>query len=128
KVALRLKNCIVPGDPMPNGQLWPINGMKQVLEAVGRHPIWQNRATRPNHGVGFAVGGWLGGIQPAAASVRMSPDGSLSVITGAIDLTGTNTVFRQLAAAAIGVPAEEVSVRTADSDSAPFAGMSAGSK
>ncbi len=128
KVALRLKSCIVPGDPMPNGQLWPINGMKQVLEAVAAHPIWQNRDQRPNHGIGFAVGGWLGGIQPAAASVRMSPDGSLAVITGAIDLTGTNTVFRQIVAAEIGIRAEDVTVKTADTDSAPFAGMSAGSK
>jgi CO/xanthine dehydrogenase Mo-binding subunit len=58
----------------------------------------------------------------------MSPDGSLAVITGAIDLTGTNTVFRQIVAAEIGIRAEDVTVKTADTDSAPFAGMSAGSK
>ncbi len=127
-VALRLKNCIVEGDLMPHNQPWPTNGLRQVLEAIERHPMWRDRTSAPNRGVGFAVGGWLGGIQPAAASVRMSPDGSLSVITGAVDLTGTNTVFRQIVAAEIGVPAEEVTVRTADSDTAPFAGMSAGSK
>jgi CO/xanthine dehydrogenase Mo-binding subunit len=128
RLELRLKNCIAPGDPMPNNQPWPINGMRQVLEAIGSHPAWRERRRMPNRGVGFAVGGWLGGIQPAAASVRMSPDGSLSVITGAIDLTGTNTVFRQIVAAEIGVRAEEIVVRTADTDTAPFAGMSAGSK
>jgi CO/xanthine dehydrogenase Mo-binding subunit len=128
RLELRLKNCIVPGDPMPNNQPWPTNGMRQVLEAIASHPAWRDRRSAPNRGVGFAVGGWLGGIQPAAASVRMSPDGSLSVITGAIDLTGTNTVFRQIVAAEIGVPAEEIVVRTADTDTAPFAGMSAGSK
>src|SRR5262249_47813841 len=128
RLELRLKNCIVPGDPMPNNQPWPTNGMRQVLEAIADHPVWRDRQASPNRGVGFAVGGWLGGIQPAAAAVRMSPDGSLSVITGAIDLTGTNTVFRQIVAAEIGVLAEDVVVRTADSDTAPFAGMSAGSK
>jgi CO/xanthine dehydrogenase Mo-binding subunit len=128
RLELRLKNCIVEGDPMPHNQPWPNNGMKQVLEAIGRHPIWKDRTRQPNRGVGFAVGGWLGGIQPAAASVRMSPDGSLSVITGAIDLTGTNTVFRQIAAAEIGVDVADITVHTADTDSAPYAGMSAGSK
>jgi CO/xanthine dehydrogenase Mo-binding subunit len=128
RLAFRLRHCIVEGDLMPNNQPWPNNGMKQVLEAIGQQPIWRDRKSQPHRGVGFAVGGWLGGIQPAAASVRMSPDGSLSVITGAIDLTGTNTVFRQIAAAEIGLPADSISVRTADSDSAPFAGMSAGSK
>lgn len=128
RLELRLKNCIVEGDPMPNGQPWPANGLRQVLEAVGQHPLWRDHRPQPNRGVGFAAGGWLGGIQPASASVRMSPDGSLSIITGAIDLTGTNTAFRQIAAAELGVPAEEIEVQTADSDTAPFAGMSAGSK
>ncbi len=125
---LRLRHCIREGDPLPNNQPWPTNGLWAVLEAIGQHPLWRDRVPAPNRGVGFAVGGWLGGIQPASASVRMSPDGSLSVITGAIDLTGTNTVFRQIAAAELGVPAEEITVRTADTDSAPYAGMSAGSK
>jgi CO/xanthine dehydrogenase Mo-binding subunit len=128
RLALRLQNCIAPGDPMPHNQPWPVNGMRQVLEAIGNHPIWKEHRPGPYRGIGFAVGGWLGGIQPAAASVRMNPDGSLSVITGAIDLTGTNTAFRQIAAAELGVPAEEIAVRTADTDTAPYAGMSAGSK
>lgn len=128
RLALRLKNCIAPGDPMPHGQPWPINGMRQVLEAIAAHPIWKDRIPAPNRGVGFAVGGWLGGIQPASASVRLNPDGSITVITGAIDLTGTNTAFRQIAAEALGLPVETITVQTADSDSAPYAGMSAGSK
>jgi len=124
----RLKNCIVEGDLMAHGEPWPNNGMKQVLQAMAEHPIWKNRASAPNRGVGFAVGGWLGGIQPASASVRMNPDGSLCVITGAIDLTGTNTAFRQIAAAELGLPAEDITVQTGDTDSAPYAGTSAGSK
>ncbi len=128
RMQLRLQNCIQEGDPMPHGQPWPINGMRQVLEAIANHPVWKEYRPAPNRGIGFAVGGWLGGIQPASASVRMNPDGSMTVITGAIDLTGTNTAFRQIAAAELGIPVERISVQTADSDTAPYAGMSAGSK
>ena len=128
RLEFRLQNCIVEGDLMAHGEPWPNNGMRQVLEAIAKHPVWKDRRPAPNRGVGFAVGGWLGGIQPASASVRMNPDGSLSVITGAIDLTGTNTAFRQIAAQELGLPAEEIAVQTADTDSAPYAGTSAGSK
>lgn len=128
RLEFRLRHCIRPGDPMPHGQPWPLNGMRQVLEAIANHPAWKDRRPAPFRGVGFAVGGWMGGLQPASASVRLNPDGSLTVITGAIDLTGTNTAFRQIAAAQLGIPAEEISVQTADTDSAPYAGTSAGSK
>lgn len=128
RMEFRLRHCADTGDLMPHGKPWPLIGMRQVLEAIAAHPAWTNREPAPNRGVGFAVGGWLGGLQPASASVRMNPDGSLAVITGAIDLTGTNTAFRQIAAAELGVPAESISVQTADTDSAPFAGTSAGSK
>lgn len=128
RMELRLRHCIKDGDLMPHGRPWPQNGMRQVLEAIASHPAWKNHQAAPNRGIGFAVGGWLGGLQPASASVRMNPDGSLAVITGAIDLTGTNTAFRQIAAAELGIPAEEIAVQTADTDSAPYAGTSAGSK
>ncbi len=128
RMQFRLKNCIEGGDLMPHGRPWPLNGMRQVLEAIASHPAWKDYQPGPNRGIGFAVGGWMGGLQPSAASVRMNPDGSLGVITGAIDLTGTNTAFRQIAAAELGLPLESITVQTADTDSAPFAGTSAGSK
>jgi CO/xanthine dehydrogenase Mo-binding subunit len=128
RMEFRLRHCADSGDPMPHGKPWPLIGMRPILEAIAAHPAWKGYRPAPNRGIGFAVGGWLGGLQPGSASVRMNPDGSLTVITGAIDLTGTNTAFRQIAAAELGVSAESVIVQTADTDSAPFAGTSAGSK
>lgn len=128
RMEFRLRHCVDSGDLMPHGKPWPLIGMRPVLEAIAAHPAWKDFQPSPNRGIGFAVGGWLGGLQPASASVRMNPDGSLTVITGAIDLTGTNTAFRQIAAAELGLPAESLIVQTADTDGAPFAGTSAGSK
>jgi CO/xanthine dehydrogenase Mo-binding subunit len=78
--------------------------------------------------VGLAVGGWLGGLQPASAVVSLNADGTISVVVGAADITGTNTSFAQIAAEVLNVPLEMVRVVTADTDAAPYAGMSAGSK
>ncbi|HLH72520.1 MAG TPA: molybdopterin cofactor-binding domain-containing protein, partial [Chloroflexota bacterium] len=128
RVEFRLRHCISTGDPMPNGQPWPFNGMRQVLEAIARHPAWTERQKAPNRGVGFAVGGWMGGLQPASAALRMNQDGSFTIATAAIDLTGTHTAFRQIAAEELGVLVDQISIVTANTDSAPFAGTSAGSK
>jgi CO/xanthine dehydrogenase Mo-binding subunit len=76
----------------------------------------------------MAVGGWMGGIEPASAVCRMNADGSLSVILGTVDMSGTNTALAQIAAAASGLPLDSVQVINADTDAAPYAGASGGSK
>jgi CO/xanthine dehydrogenase Mo-binding subunit len=127
-IDLRLKNVSLPGDPLPNGGKWAHMGLKQVLEALKEHPSWKNRTRDPNVGYGVAVGGWMGGAGPAAATTRLEADGTLSVILGSVDISGTNTGIALIAAEEFGIPFEKVRVVNADSDSAPFSGMAGGSK
>ncbi|MDQ4043876.1 MAG: xanthine dehydrogenase family protein molybdopterin-binding subunit [Chloroflexota bacterium] len=126
----RLQNCVVEGDERPNGAHWPRIGLKETLEALREHPIWKEREQRraSGHGIGLAVGGWPGGIEPATAACRLDADGKLTVMLGSVDLNGTNTTFGQVAAESLGVSSDQVRVRTADTDSAPFAGGTGGSK
>jgi CO/xanthine dehydrogenase Mo-binding subunit len=79
-------------------------------------------------GVGLALGGWLGGLQPTGATVRLNPDGSLAVLTGQVDIAGTNIALAQIAASAYGVDTDQVRITTGDTDTAPVTGLSAGSK
>ncbi len=127
---LRLQNCVVEGDERPNGGVWPRIGLKESLEAVRDHPIWQEREQRRagGSGIGLAVGGWPGGLEPASAACRLDADGKLTVMLGSVDLNGTNTTFAQVAAESLGIDADQVNVRTADTDAAPFAGGTGGSK
>jgi CO/xanthine dehydrogenase Mo-binding subunit len=126
----RLRNCAVEGDERPNGGAWPRIGLKECLLALREHPAWQNRdsARAQGRGVGIAVGGWPGGIEPATAVCRLDSNGKLTVVLGSVDLTGTNTTFAQIAAETFGMSAEEIEVNTAATDSAPFAGGTGGSK
>ena len=127
---LRLLNCAEEGDLRPTGAPWPKIGLRQVLEAMKDHPLWQEREQRraEGKGIGIAVGGWPGGIEPATAVCRLDADGKLTVVLGSVDLNGTNTTFAQIAAEAIGGDIDDVRVTTADTDSAPFAGGTGGSK
>lgn len=131
----RLKNAVAEGDEMPSQQKYPRIGLRETLEAVARSDLWRDReafkASAPpgtKRGVGLAVGGWLGGLQPASAVVELNGDGTINVVVGANDVTGTTTTFAQIAAEELALDLDQVSVVVGDTRSAPFAGMSAGSK
>jgi CO/xanthine dehydrogenase Mo-binding subunit len=136
-VEFRMRHLIQEGDAMVNNQPWQSNGAKQVLSRIGEHPLWKGRKEwaasggkegRGLRGTGFAIGGWLGGLQPTSATVRLNPDGSLSVLTGQVDIAGTNIALAQIAASTYGVDFEQVRITTGDTDTAPLTGLSAGSK
>jgi CO/xanthine dehydrogenase Mo-binding subunit len=124
----RLHSISVEGDPQPNDQPWPAIGAKQVLERIREHPLWQNKPSGPGEGVGIAVGGWPGGVEPCAAGLRLNTDGTLALTLGSMDISGTNTTMAMIAAETFGVPLDKVRLTTANTDSAPYAGMSGGSK
>jgi CO/xanthine dehydrogenase Mo-binding subunit len=129
-VEMRLKNCVVEGDPRPNGRPWPNIGLKEALEKLKEHPAWKNRdqSKANGRGVGVAVGGWPGGVEPATAVCRLDADGTFTVVLGTSDLTGTNTAFTQVAADALEVELGSVIITTGDTSSAPYAGGTGGSK
>ncbi|HVG79598.1 MAG TPA: xanthine dehydrogenase family protein molybdopterin-binding subunit [Patescibacteria group bacterium] len=136
-VEFRMRHLMQEGDPMANGQKWQSNGAKQVLARIAEHPLWKNRKAwsaqsgkngRGLCGTGLAVGGWIPGLQPTGATVRLNPDGSLTVLTGQVDIAGTNIALAQIAASAYGLDIDKVKITTGDTDVAPMTGLSAGSK
>lgn len=130
QIETRLLNCAEEGDLRPNGGEWPRIGLRETLEALRDHPVWQRRdeAKAQGHGIGVAVGGWPGGIEPASAACRLDGDGKLTVMLGSVDLNGTNTAFAQIAAEGLGTSIDDVRVQTVDTAGAPFAGGTGGSK
>ncbi len=132
-IDLRLRNASRPGDPMVNGQPWPKMGLVECLERLraerGRRAEPAAPANgRYRRGAAVAIGGWMGGIEPANAACRLDRDGTLSILVGTVDMSGTNTAFAQIAAEAFGLPVEDIQVVNGDTDSAPYAGASGGSK
>ena len=128
-VELRLLNVVAEGDAGVTGQPFPVIGARECLEGIREHLIWRERGTvGESEGVGVAVGYWPGGNEPASSVCRLDADGGLTVITGAVDMTGTETGFAAIAAATFGLPVERVRVVAADTSAAPYAGASGGSK
>jgi CO/xanthine dehydrogenase Mo-binding subunit len=135
--AYKLKYLQRGGDLMANSQEWAVNGAYECMQALAEHPLWRERDTwrasggKDGHGLrgtGLAIGGWVPNIQPTSATVRLDSDGTLAVVTGSVDIAGTNMGLALIAAEAYGVDVERVRIITGDTDSAPLAGLSAGSK
>jgi CO/xanthine dehydrogenase Mo-binding subunit len=126
---LRLRNVLIAGETTVAGQQLAVFGARECLERLRDHPLWARRSGLPDgEGIGAAIGWWPGGYEPAAAVCRLESDGRLTVVTGAADMTGVETSFAAIAAETFGVPADRVRVVYADTASAPYAGMSGGSK
>ena len=124
----RIHNISVEGDPQPNDEPWPAIGAKEVLESLRNHPLYKNKPSGKGEGVGIAVGGWPGGVEPCAAHLRLNTDGTVNLSLGSMDISGTNTTMAMIAAETFGVRMDQIRLTTANTDAAPYAGMSGGSK
>ncbi len=128
-IELRLKNAVVEGDMGIGGNPFPTIGAVEVLEQVRDHPLWAARSTLPDdEGIGVAAGYWPGGNEPAAAVCRVDTDGTMTVVTSAVDMSGVDSGFVVIAAAAFGLSPDKVRVVHADTATGPYAGASGGSK
>jgi CO/xanthine dehydrogenase Mo-binding subunit len=125
------------GDLMAHDRPWAVNGARECLERMMEHPLWKTREEWKAsggkdgaglRGTGISVGGWVPGAQPSSATMRLDTNGTLTVLTGSVDIAGTNQGLAMLAASEYGVDIEKVKIVTGDTDSSPWTGLSAGSK
>jgi CO/xanthine dehydrogenase Mo-binding subunit len=126
-IELRLRNASREGDPNADGAPWPRIGMVECLEAARRHPLYTT-PTGEGEGVGVALASWGGARSPAAAGCRVEPDGTVSILVGSPDISGSSTGLALIAAEAFGVSPEKVRVVIGDTSFAPQSPMAAGSQ
>lgn len=127
-IEIRRRNLASPGSPMVDGETWPETGGQQVLDAMAASPVWQSRSKAVDgEGVGLALGYWPGATNPAAAACRMSPDGSVQVLTGIVDMSGVAGGFQAIVAETLGIEPDLVEIVALDSSSAPMSPGSGGS-
>ena len=125
---MRLKNALEDGDKaFAVGVVKNTHAgatLRKVTEASG----WSTKPKERNQGWGLAFSFWPIGGQASSAGVKLNEDGTVTVITGVIDLSGTITSVGQIAAEVLGVNLDNVHIRTADTDFAPHATIAAGSQ
>ncbi|MGE3538278.1 MAG: xanthine dehydrogenase family protein molybdopterin-binding subunit [Candidatus Tectimicrobiota bacterium] len=123
----RKQNAFNEGDLALQGGNIPRNGLHETLEAMKNALPWP-RTPAAGTGVGLAMCQWRSGSGPSTASISIHEDGTVSVLTGSVDISGTDTVFAQITAETLGIPFEKVVIARRDTDLAPFTGPSGGSR
>jgi CO/xanthine dehydrogenase Mo-binding subunit len=127
-IEIRRRNLSEPGGGMVDGEPWAAHGAAEVLDALEATPTWRDRATAGTYeGVGIALGYWPGATNAASAACRVSPDGSVQVLTGVADMSGVAGGFQAIVAEALGISPDAVQIVTVDSDAAPSSPGSGGS-
>ncbi len=122
----RLKNAVDEGDLTVDGKTYPAIGLRESLRQAQEYVNTLER--KPYHGIGIACGKWMNAIGASGVVLTLNEDGSVNVTSGAVDLTGVNTVLAQIVAEELGLALEHVHVRTHDTETAPYVALSGGSR
>jgi len=140
-VELRLKNYRGLGeiDPIFVDEIRS-DGLKECLSKASEAFGWKDKTSRrraegaKKRGVGMAImlhgTGAAGALpDPASATVMISSDGSVHLVTAASDEgQGNRTALAQITAEELGVPFEQISVSMPDTDVTPLDGGTHGSR
>lgn len=144
RLAFRLQNAIDNGQPTVCGQVFTDGvGIRDCLVAL--QPAWARAAAaaaqfnnQPNHAHlrrGFGLGTcWYGCgntamSNPSTIRIGVSTDGKICLHQGAVDIgQGANTVMAQIAATALGVSVDALTLISADTDLSPDAGKTSASR
>lgn len=131
----RRRNALKEGDVSVSGARIPRHGLNEVMDALQEKMSGSGNGADSGHddgrmarGVGIAVGEWRSGSGPSTASISVNEDGTVGLLTGSVDISGSDTSLAQIAAEVLGLEMEQVIVAKRDTDLAPFTGPSGGSR
>ena len=127
-IELRTRNLVAEGDA--DGRRRAMAGSRprgRPRGGPGASALAGPHDLPPDEGVGVAFGVWPGGKAPAAAAVPLNADGSITITTGVVDMSGTTGAFQVIAAETFGIDPSRVEVVALDTDGAPQSPLSGGS-
>jgi CO/xanthine dehydrogenase Mo-binding subunit/aerobic-type carbon monoxide dehydrogenase small subunit (CoxS/CutS family) len=118
----RLKNLLEPGEKTAVGQTLVDVDFKKVVCKAAETIGWRTLPREKNVGRGMACMFWLSGGWATSVTVRVNEDGTVGIITGAVDM-GTGYLYTgvpQLVAEELGLRAEEVHLTSGDTDTTVY--------
>ncbi|MBI3839477.1 MAG: xanthine dehydrogenase family protein molybdopterin-binding subunit [Planctomycetia bacterium] len=127
-IELRLRNAAKEGTRRVDGPTYPRVGFIETLQAAKASEHWKSPLKGPHRGRGIASGYWFNiGLKSSAAG-NVNPDGTVSLIEGSTDIGGTRTSVAMQLAETLGIAAEEVMPRVADTDGVGYTDVTGGSR
>ncbi|MGH2447280.1 MAG: xanthine dehydrogenase family protein molybdopterin-binding subunit, partial [Chloroflexota bacterium] len=104
-------------------------GLAECIDRGAAAIDWYGKRGKPGHGavrhgVGMSIlmqGSGVAGDELAAAALKMNEDASFNLMVGSADIgTGSDTTLSQVAAEVLGVPLENIIIKSGDTDDISF--------
>ena len=142
RLELRHRNALRAGDTTATGQVLAHSaGLAQCLEALRPHwrkardevAAFNEKGGAQRRGIGIGCM-WYGigntsMSNPSRMRVGLSPAGTLTLYSGAVDIgQGSNTIMTQIAADALGLPVAQFTLVAGDTDLTADAGKTSASR
>jgi CO/xanthine dehydrogenase Mo-binding subunit len=124
----RAMNTAVQGSRNIHGGIYANVGGQEVLRVAQEHPHYRAPLTGQNQGRGVAYAYWGNWGAQSSCTISVNYDGTVSLLTGSVDVTGTRTSLAMQAADVLGLTLDRVAPRVADTDSIGYTEVSAGSR
>ena len=117
----RLKNIVREGEEGPTGQVLTAVGLEECLLRAADAIGWRDRRPAPGRGKGLACGWWTTTGGSSGVYVKVNPDGTVALNTGAAEIgTAALTGAAQVLAEDLGIRLADINVVSADTLSTPF--------
>ncbi|MCA9262676.1 MAG: xanthine dehydrogenase family protein molybdopterin-binding subunit [Planctomycetales bacterium] len=124
----RLQNASQEGTRRVDGPCFSRIGMKKTLEAIQQSDHYKSPCEGKHRGRGVASGFWFNAGMKSSVSATVNPDGTISLIEGSTDIGGSRTSIAMQMAEALGIAAEDVIPKVADTDSVGYTDVTGGSR
>ena len=120
-LSFRLKNAWEDGDTTCTGQALAAVSLKECLQKAA-HAVEWDKPCPPGAGKGLACNWWVSGTWGTQTLIETNEDATFRLISGCVDMGtgGLTSSVLQLAAAALGVPADAIQLVRGDTDNLPW--------
>jgi CO/xanthine dehydrogenase Mo-binding subunit len=124
----RLQNTVQDGSAFIDGGMHTHIGAREVLEAAKGCSHLQTTLEGPNRGRGIAHGFWGNWGARSSCAITVNSDGTVAMVTGSVDITGTRTSLAMQVAEVLGLTLDDVKTTMGDTDTIGYSDVSAGSR
>jgi xanthine dehydrogenase molybdenum-binding subunit len=124
----RMLNCAQEGTRRVDGPVHTHIGAYEVLKTAREHAHYCAPLTGAYRGRGVAYGYWGNWGAQSSSTISVNADGTVAMVTGSVDVTGTRTSLAMQVAGVLGLTLEQIKPSVGDTDSIGYADVSAGSR
>jgi len=124
----RDKNATSEGQPRSDGAVHGSVGVKEVITATMQNPHYLSEITEPDVGRGVAMGFWQNGGGESSAYATVHADGTVTLVTGSVDIGGQRAALAMQFAETMGITYEDVNSLVGDTDTIGYTGNTGGSR